>query len=364
MPSEASSIEPTRISDITPTATPAPASRRDALLDAPRVRSGVLVLGVGVEDVAVRLQREPQAREVGEQQHDRDRERHLLDARSGSSSPPRRAAAARRRGRAGTSPAARARRSASSSIVACALAASATNLLALAPPAADQHRGAHDQQQVAEDRADDRGLDDLLQALLEREQRDDQLRRVAERDVQQAADARARRGARAPRSPGPSAPRSARRPAPTRRRSMIGSACEQVEHDRDRDERDEQVRPALPAEQEAPQVEGGLGLAHRCAEHTVPARESRVRLSSTSSSAHLRAFARSPLACSMQAAYLSTLFGVLAAVRRRRVAAAAEPSPSPRSARPAASTAFSSSPNGFAFSGAGNVCSCADLGEA
>ena len=35
------------------------------------------------------------------------------------------------------------------------------------------------------------------------EERDDELRRVAERDVQEAADARVRRGVRAPRSHGP-----------------------------------------------------------------------------------------------------------------------------------------------------------------
>ena len=52
---------------------------------------------------------------------------------------------------------------------------------------------------------------------------------------------------------------------------MIGSAPITIEDDRDRDERDEEVRPTLPAQQEPPQVGGGLGLAHRGAEHTVPA---------------------------------------------------------------------------------------------
>ena len=51
----------------------------------------------------------------------------------------------------------------------------------------------------------------------------------------------------------------------------------QVEHDRDRDERDEQVRPALPAEQEPPQVEVGAGVAHRCAEHTARGRDDESR---------------------------------------------------------------------------------------
>ena len=77
-----------------------------------------------------------------------------------------------------------------------------------------------------------------------------------------------------------------------------------------------------------------------------------------SSSAHLRASALSPLAFSMQAAYLSTLLGLallLGAVAS--LPAPAEPSPSPRSAMPAASIAFSSSPNGRGLSGTGKVWS-------
>ena len=164
------------------------------------------------------LQREPQARR-SRTAAARSRPRTTCARRrTGSSSPRRRAAAARRRARAGTSPAARSATVGQQQHRRLRAGRLGDELVALAPPAADQQRGAHDQQQVAEDRADDRGLDDLLQALLEREQRDDQLRRVAERDVQQAADARARRGARAPRSRGPSAPRSARRRAPRRRR--------------------------------------------------------------------------------------------------------------------------------------------------
>ena len=34
-------------------------------------------------------------------------------------------------------------------------------------------------------------------------------------------------------------------PSAEEKKTMIGSACEQIQHDRDRDERDEQVRPAL-----------------------------------------------------------------------------------------------------------------------
>src|SRR5947208_2272663 len=53
----------------------------DGLLDRPRVRGHVLLLGVRVEDVAVGLEREPEPREVGAEQHDRDREGHVLDGR-------------------------------------------------------------------------------------------------------------------------------------------------------------------------------------------------------------------------------------------------------------------------------------------
>src|ERR671931_539391 len=49
------------------------------------------------------------------------------------------------------------------------------------PQPADQHRAAHHQQDVAQHRADDRRLDDLVQALPQGEERDQQLRQVAER---------------------------------------------------------------------------------------------------------------------------------------------------------------------------------------
>ena len=51
---------------------------------------------------------------------------------------------------------------------------------------------AEDQQQVADDRAGQRRLDDLDQAGLQGEERDDQLGDVAERRVEDAADLRAR----------------------------------------------------------------------------------------------------------------------------------------------------------------------------
>ena len=56
--------------------------------------------------------------------------------------------------------------------------------------AAEQDARAEDEQQVADDRAGDRRLDDLDQAGLEREERDDQLGDVAERRVEDAADLR------------------------------------------------------------------------------------------------------------------------------------------------------------------------------
>ena len=57
---------------------------------------------------------------------------------------------------------------------------------------AHEHREAHDEQDVAEDRTDQRRLHDLLQALAQREEGDDELGEVAERHVQQATDPRAR----------------------------------------------------------------------------------------------------------------------------------------------------------------------------
>ena len=47
---------------------------------------------------------------------------------------------------------------------------------------------AHDQQQVAEDAAGDRRLHQVDQARLQRHDRDDELGRVAERGVEEAAD--------------------------------------------------------------------------------------------------------------------------------------------------------------------------------
>ena len=56
---------------------------------------------------------------------------------------------------------------------------------------ADEEREAEDEQDVADDAPRQRAAHDLGQPLVDREQRDDQLRRVAEGRVQESADARA-----------------------------------------------------------------------------------------------------------------------------------------------------------------------------
>ncbi len=61
--------------------------------------------------------------------------------------------------------------------------------------AADQDARAHDQQQVADDRPGQRGLDDLDETGLQGEERDDQLGDVPERGIEDAADLRAGQGA-------------------------------------------------------------------------------------------------------------------------------------------------------------------------
>ena len=70
----------------------------------------------------------------------------------------------------------------------------AVEVLALAPQPSDQHGRPHDEQDVAEDGADDGGLDDFLEALAEGEQGDDELGGVAEGDVEEPADPRAGAG--------------------------------------------------------------------------------------------------------------------------------------------------------------------------
>src|SRR5512132_3275892 len=58
-------------------------------------------------------------------------------------------------------------------------------------PRADEEREAENEQDVADDASGQRAADDLGQPLVDRQQRDDQLGRVAEGRVQEPADARA-----------------------------------------------------------------------------------------------------------------------------------------------------------------------------
>ncbi len=127
-------------------------------------------------------------------------------------------------------------------------AAVRSNFWTLRPPyeAAGEHRGAHHQQDVAQDRADQRCLDDLLEPGVQGEQGDDQLRRVAEGDVQEAADAGPGLGGdllgRAAHQRG-GRDHSERRREEDQARGGVG----ELERDRQRDERDEQVRPPVRA---------------------------------------------------------------------------------------------------------------------
>ena len=204
--SAASEIEPTRISDMHADRDAGDGERDHGAAHGPRL---AVDLVLGVEQVLVGAQREDQAGDVasrsgsaprsarGARRRCRSR-RAPAPGRAGPRPRPSRrspASPARRR-RAGASPTARWRR--------CARTSAFSRPL----EAADEHRRAQHEQDVAEDRADHRRLDDLVQALVQREESDDQLGGVAERDVQQAADARARARARAPRWRGPSGQRS------------------------------------------------------------------------------------------------------------------------------------------------------------
>ena len=253
IPSDAASIEPTRISDITPTATPAPANISTLRLTL-HASSGVSSSLSGLNTSWCVLSENHRPGEVREQQHDRDRGRHVRDV-----------------GR-----------------VARRLLAQRRQLVA---PRQQEHRRQHErdhrEQQHRGLRARRLGhellrsrpqppirnaapitssrlprMEPTIEALttscrpfVEREQGDDQLRRVAERDVQQPADAR------------PGAVRQLLgRPAHERRGGHDAERgreedddrvrAEEVQHDRDDDERDQQIRPPRPAEQESPQVEG------------------------------------------------------------------------------------------------------------
>ena len=78
IPSDAASIEPTRISDITPTATPAPASISTLRLTL-HASSGVSSSLSGLNTSWCVLSENHRPGEVREQQHDRDRGRHVRD---------------------------------------------------------------------------------------------------------------------------------------------------------------------------------------------------------------------------------------------------------------------------------------------
>ena len=170
-------------------------------------------------------QREDQAGRVGEDQDAGDGEGEVLEVAAvvDRASPAlREASPLHEREEAGMIIAA----TASSSIVDWTLAAVLPELLHARgrPPPADQHRGAHHQQDVPEDRSDQRGLDDLVQALAEREEGDDQLGRVAEGDVEQAADDVARSAPRAPRWLDPSSPPAESAPrAETKKITVAGA---------------------------------------------------------------------------------------------------------------------------------------------
>ena len=136
-------------------------------------------------------------------------------------------------------------------------AGAAEGLLLAADPAG-QHRRPHDEQDVADDRADDRGLDHLLQPLAEGEEGDDQLRRVAEGDVEEAADPRPRAGRQLLGRP-PHQRRGGDDPERRGGEDDDRRDAEQVERDRDRDQRRQQVGVALRRAQEGGVEAGPVG---------------------------------------------------------------------------------------------------------
>ena len=116
-------------------------------------------------------------------------------------------------------------------------------LLRRAAEAADEERQPEHQQQVADDAAGDRGLDQLDVALAQRDDRDDQLGGVAEGRVEEAAAAPGRSGARAARCRGRSGPASgiSETAAVMKTHGDPGDASGEHPGDRRRDE--QQVEP-------------------------------------------------------------------------------------------------------------------------
>jgi hypothetical protein len=163
--------------------------RDDRALDRPGVLV-VLLDPTRVEEAAVGLQAEQQAGRVGAQEDEGDDERHRLDLVAEVDlllADARQAAAVDQLEDGRQDQGAGGEQEHQHLDV----GGGAVEVLPLALAPADEHRGAHDQQDVAEDRADDRRLDDLLQPGVQREERDDELGEVAEGDVEEAADARA-----------------------------------------------------------------------------------------------------------------------------------------------------------------------------
>ena len=148
---------------------------------------------VGVEDRAVCLEREDEAEHVADQQHDRHAEGERLEVRAevhALLADARQPAAVdqledRREDQSGEG---------QHQHRGLGVGGGAAEGLLVARQPSDHHRGPHHEQDVADDRAHDRRLDDLLKALVQGEEGDDQLGRVAEGHVQEAADARSRLG--------------------------------------------------------------------------------------------------------------------------------------------------------------------------
>ena len=104
--------------------------------------------------------------------------------------------------------------------------ASATlNRCTLCFKSAGELRRAEDEQQVAEDRTGDRCLHQVDESRAQREDRDDQLRQIAERGVEQAAERRPGVRRRSPRSPRPRYPDSGTMASALSAKTTTGSAC-------------------------------------------------------------------------------------------------------------------------------------------
>ena len=133
-----------------------------------------LLVGGDVQRV-VSPQRVPRDADVDDQEHDRDRGGHLRQlVRVRVTVPPRYGGDEKEERREGDQPEREEAR------------------VAVEPPATSGHeRGAEDEQEVPDHASRERAADDLGQPLVHRDQRDDELGRVAERRVEEASDSRA-----------------------------------------------------------------------------------------------------------------------------------------------------------------------------